>query len=134
MAKRKTPQTPKEDFEVWEFDLEPQERKVKIGGEDYILKEASEDAACKWRNQTLAGARMADGKLVGMGNVSDGEPLLVSLCLWKATGKKDNVSPAVVRAWPSRVVKKLFAWIEEVSDLAEDKETAKNEQSDTPDS
>lgn len=114
-------------------DLAPIEIPVRIAGVAYILREASEAAACKWRNHQLKATRMADGKVTGMDGMADAEPLLVSLCLCQTnpdgTLKLDpqrnpaNVPLALVLSWPARIVKPLFEKAKEISDLTE-KETA----------
>ena len=106
-----------------EFDLEPRQESLTIAGKAYILREASEGAACKYRNKAMAAARMADGKLVGMDGAADVEPLLVSLCLWEVTDKGERpVSLATVMGWPARVVKPLFARAKAMSALDEEEQ------------
>ena len=116
-------------------DLTPIERPVSIGQKKYILREASEGAACQYRNATLKGARMADGKIVGMDGVADAEPLLVSLCL-HPVGPNDKIrldtsgNPVptdlrIIRAWPPRVVRALFDTLKEISPGLEEKEDQK---------
>jgi hypothetical protein len=100
-------------------DLELKSFKYKIGGEPYTLREASADAAVKYRNASSAGATMKDGT-VTVGRVGDVEPILVSLCLFDQHGRA--VPLHVVKTWPARVTKALFTKIKEVSDLSE-KET-----------
>jgi hypothetical protein len=117
-------------------DLEPQQVKVKIKDKHYHLREASADAAVKFRNATLKAAKMSDGKVVGMENLADAEPLLVSLCLYKAgkdeelvlapDGNPDSrqlVPQQTIRGWPDRTQKVLFDKIKEMSPTLEGKET-----------
>ncbi len=121
-------------MEEMNFDLEVVSIPVTIGGEKYELREASGDAACKWRNAILSKAKLGpDGKPQTVGSIADTEPLLVSLCLFNESGK--NVSLSVVRSWPARIQKALFNKIKDISDLDEDEqsEPVKNEQEATQD-
>lgn len=115
-------------------DLAPVEIKVNLFNKKYVLCEASGDAACKYRNAQLKGVKIGtDGRPQSIPeNVADSEPLLVSLCLYEADkdGKlrydKDNlpdpkfrVAIGTVRSWPSRIQKKLFEKVREISQLDE---------------
>lgn len=103
------------------FDtLQPVEVSVKLGGEQYWLKEASEAAAVAYRNATAAAVKMEDGEVAGLGAVGDVEPILVSYCLWRETpeGRKP-VPVSVIRGWPAKVVKVLFTRIKDISELDE---------------
>jgi hypothetical protein len=123
-------------------DLAPVEETVTYQGKTYAVREASSDAAAKWRNALSKSTKIQDGKLVGMDSIADCDPLLVSLCLYYAdeSGKvplKDGapdptrlVGLPSVRALPERVVKRLHAWITERSDFGGTE--AKNSQSATP--
>lgn len=104
-------------------DLQPIEVPYKLGGKSYILKEASGDAVCKYRNALMKSAKMGDDlRVTSVDGIADVEPLLVSLCLFEVTEKGHRpVSTADVRAWPNRVQKALFEKVKEISDL-EDKE------------
>lgn len=110
-------------------DLAPVEVRVSIRHEPYVLTEASGDAAVKYRNAAMGGAKMLDGKVVGVSGVADVEPLLVALCLTKIVPLKDGgedrrpVSVNTVRSWPVRVQKALFNKVKEISEGLEEKET-----------
>ncbi len=99
--------------------IEANKLDVTIAGEKYILAEATGDAAVKYRNQAIAGAKMVDGKVTGFRNVADVEPLLVSLCLWKLTddGRLSAVTEKTVRSWPSHYQKDLFERAKSISNL-----------------
>lgn len=90
-----------------EMDLAPKEVPITFQGKNYILIEASEEAAVKYRNASMKAMRMEDGKLVRIEGIADVEPLLVSLCLVTAEGRAP-ISEKVIRGWPARVVKQLF--------------------------
>ena len=112
-------------------DLQPIEVPVKYGNKAYILREASEDAAVKYRNAQARGARFgADGKPVSVESVADKEPLLVSLCLYHADkeghisvtreGRPDPrflVPLQVILTWPPRIVDALFKRLLKISEL-----------------
>lgn len=100
-------------------DLNLIEEPVTIAGTKYLLREANGAAACAWRNAQLACTKLGpDGTTIGIGNIADTEPLLVSLCLFVAeTGK--TVPLPVVRSWPDRVIKRLAERAKEISGLNE---------------
>ena len=90
-----------------------------IGGVDYILKEASGDAACQYRNALFKDIQLGpEGKPSKIGNMADVEPLLVSLCLFNPEGRKIAVDS--IRKWPNRIIKQLFEKVKEISDLNEE--------------
>src|SRR5215469_680837 len=105
-----------------EFDPTPLTETVKIGSTTYILREADENAARIFRNAAVRGAKMHDGKVVGVDGVGDIQSLLLSLCLFETLPTKSVVGDGahpfetknvavplqVIRGWPSRIVKPLF--------------------------
>ena len=105
-----------------ESDLAPKEDTVSFGDRQYIIVEATEDAATKYRNCMMAATRIgADGKPVGTDGIAQAEPLLVSLCMFEVYDK-DKRRPVLLRdvlKWPSQLVGKIFARIQEISNLAE---------------
>lgn len=107
------------------FDLKVTEIPVKIGDKDYTLREADARAAMEYRNAALKSFRMGQKgnpeQIVGDG-IGGMEPLLVSLCLYEKRddGSMGRVSEALIRSWPSRVVKSLFEEAKRISDLGED--------------
>jgi len=113
-------------------DLEPIQLPVRVMGKPYVLVEADEDAAVKYRNASMKAARLDDGKIVGFDKVGDVEPLLVSLCLYyaghdgkaplDALGDFDRtklVPLKKVLMWPARIVKPLFDRVKDISQLEE---------------
>lgn len=112
-------------------DLSPQAFPFQFQGKSYVLREASEDAAVRWRNAQLAATKLEDGKVSGVDGMADTEPLLVSLCvyeqLYDAQGSPTDTKPVqkpTIRLWPAKVVKRLFEKIKEVSDLTEKEDKA----------
>ena len=103
------------------FDLPVLEIAVSIGADKYVLREASGDAACRYRNKITSCAKRVGEEMIVDGPIADAEPLLVSLCLFAvdAAGvvSVQHVSEQTVRAWPLRVVKTLFEKIQEISPL-----------------
>lgn len=108
---------------------------VRFQSRNYLLVEALGDAVAQWRNAQLAGTtlRQSDGsdtKTIALGGMADGEPLLVSLCLFHP-GKngelvldgrgnvdtRQRVPLSVVRGWPHRVVNCLFERVKKMSGL-----------------
>lgn len=110
-------------------DITKQEVPVKIQGKKYVLREATGDAVCKWRNSMMKSTRLSnDGKVTSMDGMADSEPLLVSLCLFelyeKVNGSQGErqVDVKTVRSWPARIQKSLFDKLKQMSQLDE-KET-----------
>lgn len=99
-------------------DITPIEEVVYIGGEEYILREISGDAAVRYDNARIACTVYEDGKMVRMVGLADLEPMLVSLCLFMRDGKT-HVSETTIRSWPSRVQSALYARAREVSGMNE---------------
>jgi hypothetical protein len=105
-------------------DIVPAEVPVSYGGRHFILREASGDAAARYRNALLKSTKLTDGKVSSMEGMADVEPLLVSLCLWEinpagAGVKEGPVSLGFIRSMPARIVKALFEKVKVMSDLAE---------------
>ena len=91
---------------------------VKIKGEDYVLREATAEAAGKYHDAIIKSTRMADGKITGSDGLGGVEALLVSCCLYKKDGKEERaVTLTEVKRWPTRVVKPLFERVKEISEL-----------------
>jgi hypothetical protein len=106
-------------------DLTPIEVHIKLGKEQYVLREATGDAACRYRNAMLKCSRMSgDGRVTTVEGLADVEPLLVSLCLFRVVtmNGSSTFQPAdetTIRSWPSRIVKQLFEKCKEISSLGE---------------
>lgn len=109
------------------YDLEPTQIPVTVGGQKYILVEASGAAAKAYRRASMKGVEMENDnegnrtikKLEAMVEV---ESLLVSLCLYTAPSDGSIgvlVSQQIIEAWPARVQKGLFEKVKEISDLEE---------------
>lgn len=122
-------------------DLALIEVPVSIGDKRYLLREASGNVACKYRNALLNCTVLGpEGKPQTVRNMADVEPLLVSLCLFQlleqpdGTVKERPAQLADVRGWPNRIVKALFERAKEISELdeeEEEQESVKNGSGDT---
>lgn len=97
-------------------DLEPIEVLATIGVRRFILREASEGDSVAWRNSQIRAARMVDGKFVGLGDLVNSEPLLLSRCLRDVATNK-NVPVEEINKWKSKIVKELFKRLTKISDL-----------------
>lgn len=109
--------------EALNYDLTLVEIPVTIGPDKYILREASGKAACIYRNAMFGHTTLGpEGNPVSFRGMADIEPLLVSLCLFKAEG---NIPMTIdkVREWPSRILTDLYNKAKEISNLAEDEDT-----------
>lgn len=116
------------------FNFDGFEQKVipfRYKGVDYELREASEDAAAKYKNKLYTSTKWsADGQVRTMGNMGDLESFLIAMCLFRKDRikQKDNteaekwvsVPEATVRSWPRRMTKQLFDKINEISELDTD--------------
>ncbi|GAG42930.1 unnamed protein product, partial [marine sediment metagenome] len=71
-------------------DLAPVEVEVKLGGNDYLLREASEDAACKYLNAKMQRMQWKEGDMSSVQGLADVGPLLVSLCLVRLLPQPDG--------------------------------------------
>lgn len=115
------------------FDsLELIQKKLTLAGQAHVMVEASEAVAVRFNSARGKATRMVKGEVVGVEGAGELQPLLVSLCLYRATkegelprnkdGEPDPrflVPERTVRGLPSRIVKKMFKWIRETSDLDE---------------
>lgn len=105
-------------------DLTPVTKAVKnLGKRNYLLHEASTDAAKKYKNCQYASAKYGDGKLERIEGRADADPLLLSLCITYDDGdEKGRLVPLnIINQWPERVTKPMIEWIKDHSDL-DDKE------------
>lgn len=101
-------------------DVTPATKSVKnLGGRDYVLNEASTDAANRYRNIHFSGARYEDGKLSKVEGIANADSVLLSCCLSYADGnEKGQLVPiAVINKWPERVTKPMVQWVKDNSDI-----------------
>ena len=106
-------------------DLAPIEEPVKYKKRKFVLREASEAAAIKYRD-----ARMRGSEIVGTpdgggpitirqgGSAAEVQWVLVSECLYDVNGNgsvKDRPVGAEVKSWSSLVVRRLFDRVFEIS-------------------
>ncbi len=96
-----------------------------VGGEKYVLREASEATATEYRCFVMRLSRLTEaGREPKAGeDFPDAEPLLVSRCLFRLnheTGQEVPVGEAGVKKLPARVVKRMFRWVQDNSDLLPD--------------
>jgi len=98
-------------------DLTPISIPVTYNKSQYTLREASGDAACRYRNAVMACTVMSpEGNIIGVRDVASVEPLLVSLCLYDSQGA--NVPQEIIRTWPGRIVRQLFITARDISELS----------------
>lgn len=114
-------------------DLEIRQLPFDWMGKKYLLMEAPEEAAVKYRNSSLKAAVFnAEGNIVSINDPASVEPPLVAACLFqceengelKLGSNKLPVSSSVafINTLPSRLVRKMFEWVKENSHLDEDTE------------
>ena len=97
-------------------DITPIEEKVILGGVVYLLRETTGDAYVKYDNARLSRYEYKDGLLAQIRDLADMEPLLVSLCMFMEDGTTP-VSEAMIRGWPAKVQRALFARVKELSGM-----------------
>jgi hypothetical protein len=120
-------------------ELAPWSFPIKVKGRSYLVREPSEDAAVKFRNQQVRGkevSRSEDGQITirSLEGVYDIEPLLVYLCTFEqyehqGETRERPILLSVVKGWPSRVVKDIYKRIKERSpelDEVEEKPTVES--------
>lgn len=90
---------------------------IKIGDKDFILREASGEAAVAWRNARTNAIKIVNGKPVGAKDMASVDPLLVSLCLFDSEG--NGVPLPTILGWADRVQKQLYERVKLISDLSE---------------
>lgn len=104
-------------------DLTPIEVTVQIGSIRYTLREATSEAAARYRNHVMASTTFgSDGKPTGVRGLGDLQPLLVHLCLF-IEGTDNHVPLDMVKGWPERIVKPIFERAKEISELSEEEES-----------
>lgn len=96
--------------------VEPIKIPVKIGTNEYLLQEASEDAAARYRNKLAQGMRYSEGTLSRIDSIADADPLLLSCCLYSPADKA-CVPLKIILQWPSRIVRPLVEKLKQISDL-----------------
>lgn len=112
--------------ETWDLgDVTLREVPVRIGGHDYVLREASEAAAVEWRNSQLAGVTFdpTSGKPKTVNGVASIEPTLVSRCLFRIGPDGKTTIPVNIKTisgWPQAKVKALYDKVKELSGLDEE--------------
>lgn len=119
-------------------NLEPKRRNVLLGKPPvkYILIEAMAGAGASYKSFLSTTARMDDGKVIGVSNVGDIEPFLVSLCLCRTNTdgslmtrviNRDSVPVTVdigfVKKLPQKAVTEMFEWIKRNSSGLGDTDT-----------
>ncbi len=128
------------DVDSLHFDsLELIEVPVTVGSVKYVLREADEGAAKEFLNARLRGAKLEDGKAVGLPEDMAGfQSLLVSRCLFRLNDDGVAFGSPVAQSillgytdasgkrypgWPSRIVKPIYEMAKKISELDEDDET-----------
>lgn len=107
------------DITLIEIPVTLTERKEK---KNYILREATGEAACKWQNKVFSSTKIGpDGKPSSIGNVADIEPYLLSMCLFPVS-PEGNTSPipckeSFIRTLPAKVQSALYDKVLVISGL-----------------
>lgn len=108
---------------------------VRVGGKDYVLREASEDAFRQYQNSIMRAGRFKNGEQVGFEDIADSDSLLLSLCLFEGYehpkgSTKLNYRPVLlktVRDWPRRITKPLIDRCKLISGIDERKDKTAQE-------
>lgn len=106
--------------DVLEFSLKKIEIPVKIDDVDYVLVEASAEAAKKFKDYVIASTRFEKGKPSGVKDLAASETLLLSECLFKLDGvNRSQVHTSTLLNWPNKVTTALFEKVKKISLLNE---------------
>lgn len=127
------------------FDsLVPEEVPVTIDKDRFILREALEEDVVWWQSEQFKNAKVSKGSATvsGLGGMAERESLLLSRCLFRAdpegrlplnsVGEPDRrmlVAKQNIKGWPTKVVKKLFKTLADISGLNDEVQTG---ETDTP--
>lgn len=104
-------------------DITPIEIPVEISGKHYILREATGEAAAKWRSAMLRCTKLGPGGVPeSVTGLAETELLLVALCLFEVVEGAANkpVTMTFVANLPYRVTGKLFETAKRISGLDAD--------------
>lgn len=107
------------------FSLDEQTFDLSVAGDKYVIVEASEEAAKRYKNTAMRATKFSDkGKPSGVDGLADVEPLLVSMCLFKVgvDGARTPVPLATILKWPHRVVEPIYQKARELSGLKDQDE------------
>jgi hypothetical protein len=104
-------------------DITPIEVPVTINKKSYVLREANEAGAARYKNAQFKAMKLAEGidgsKTSSIDGMAETEALLVSVCLFEKTenGGEKNVPIEEIKRLPHRVIEPLFKRAEEISGL-----------------
>lgn len=87
-----------------------------VEGKQYYLVEASGESAATYLDACVAATRIEDGKPIGMSSYACHQLRLLASCIVQEDGRTP-VGMKVVGSWPSRITNKLYAKLEEISEL-----------------
>lgn len=93
---------------------------------NYFLREAIGDAVVKYENEMLKCTQLGEsGRPSSVRGMADVEPLLVSMCLFfncpeDTKFHNQPVAQSVIRAFPSRILKKLYETAKQISEIGTD--------------
>lgn len=128
-------QPPKVELADESFDFDqlgpPKEKEVTWKGKRYILREASEGAVTAFKNVVFRSTKLGpEGKPQSVEGMAEAEPLLVAGCLFpvgmrdgKEVVSTQSLSLVQIKEWPSRLTKRLLAWIRKYSEMIDEMET-----------
>lgn len=102
---------------------------VKIGDQEYVLREASGAVAVEYRNMVMRCTKMVDGRATSVENLASVEPFLVHKCLFPK-GENKHVSITVVNGFSGKVLAALYQRVREISGL-DDKSMKDDKDTDT---
>lgn len=110
----------------FDFDLTERTFPLKIQGEDYVLVEADEDSAKRYKNAAMRSTKFgAEGKPSGVDGLADIEPMFVSMCLFKldAVQNRHPVPLKTILSWPHRIIDPMYRKARELSGMKDDDES-----------
>ena len=106
--------------------LAPIEFAFKIGGEEYTLKEATNDGVMRWQNAVMRSLDTApNGDRIPSDRTNETRLVLLSGCIYPS-GSSKNIPAEKIKAWPQRAVSDLFDRAKRMCGEHEDVDTLDN--------
>lgn len=113
---------PEPDFD----DLTPKSVEKRIGGVDYVIREALAGVGRKYRNARSAAIKMQDAKVSGIGDMAYADLLLISLCTERKDNQKHPTVSEIEGGWTDAAAQWVVDKIKEISPSLEEKVTVES--------
>jgi hypothetical protein len=106
-------------------NLEPIEIAISYKGQNYFLREASEDAHKQYRSRAMK-CYSTDGQIKNPDLVAETPQWFVQQCLYTESGgdSSKRIAIDIIKSMPTRIVSKLFTKLRKISGMDEEELTA----------